>query len=136
MAANLAMTGTPSLADPHAPIRFSAVAGEAIVAGDACFIHSDGLVYQCDSTDHTTIANVSSFEGICLTAAVPGETVTLFGCGAKIYLTSTAQTIGTFWYVGDTEGVLYDALVATADTYLPVVKFITANVAEVVRAGV
>ena len=46
MAANLTMTGTPHLADPHAPIRFTAVAGEAFAAGDVGFIHTDGLAYN------------------------------------------------------------------------------------------
>jgi hypothetical protein len=136
MAADLTMTGSPRLADPHAPVRVTVVAGEAITAGDACFIHTDGKAYQCDSTDHTGIANVTKFDGISINAVTAGDPVTLFGIGAKIYLTSTDQTIGTFWYVGANEGVLYDTKVASADTYLPVVKFITANVAQVVRGGV
>jgi hypothetical protein len=134
--ADLGMTGTPCLADPHASARFTAIAGQAITAGYACFIHTDGLVYHCDATDHTTIADVSSFEGIAIAAATIGQPVTLFGVGSKIYLTATAKAIGTFWYIGNTEGVLSDVAVAAADTYFPVVKFITANVAEVVRAGV
>jgi hypothetical protein len=136
MAADLTMTGTPALADPHAPVRVSVVAGEAINAGDACFIHTDGKAYQCDSADHTGIANVSKFDGISINACSIGGTTTLFGVGAKIKLTDTAQTIGSFWYVGANQGVLYDTKVATADTYLPVVKFISATVAQVVRGGV
>lgn len=136
MAALLTYTGTPALADPHAPVRISVVAGEAITAGNACFIHTDGLAYQCDATDHTGIANVSKFDGIAVSACSIGAPITLFGVGAKIKITDTVQTIGTFWYVSNTQGQLYDAKVATADTYLPVVKFISATVAQVVRGGV
>jgi hypothetical protein len=131
----MTMTGSPRLADPHAPIRVSCTAGAVIEAGDACYIDSAGLAQLCiDSAE--TIANVSNYEGICLTAAAIGDTITLFGINSKIYMTSTAQTIGSFWFVSATAGKLGDALVSTADTYLPVGKMITAYVMEVVRAGV
>jgi hypothetical protein len=129
------MTGTPKLADAHAPVRFTAIAGAAIAIGDVCYVDASGLAQLAVSTA-VTIANVSKYEGICLTTAAAGEAVTLFGVGSKIYLTATDQTIGTFWYVSATAGKLYDTKVATADTYLPVVKMITANVGEIVRAGV
>jgi F0F1-type ATP synthase membrane subunit c/vacuolar-type H+-ATPase subunit K len=135
MAADLTRTGTPCLADPHAPIRVTVVAGAAIAAGQCCYIAATGLAALTDKTI-VTIANVSNFEGIALTAAAIGEPVTLFGLGAKIKITDTAQTIGTFWYISDTPGELYDAAVATADTYLPVGRFITTTVMEIVRAGV
>ena len=82
-----------------------------------------------------TIANLTSFEGICLSNAAAGEAVTLFGIGSKIYITATDQTIGTFWYVSASAGLLYDTKVATADTYYPVGKMITANVLEITRSG-
>jgi hypothetical protein len=134
MAANMTMTGTPKLADAHAPVRFTAIAGAAIAIGDLCYIDSGGLAQLAVSTQ-CTIANVTSYEGISLTVAAAGEAVTLFGIGSKIYLTATDQTIGTFWYVSATAGKLYDAKVATADTYYPVIKMITANVGEIVRSG-
>ena len=132
---NMTRTGTARLADPHAPVRFTAVAGEALAIGDACFIHSDGLAYQCDATDHVSIANVSAFEGICLSTCVAGQPVTLFGIGSKIWISDTSQTIASFWFVGNTQGTLSSAKVATSDTDKPVGKMITANVMEVVHSG-
>jgi hypothetical protein len=135
MAANLVMTGSVRQADAHAPVRFTAPAGEILTAGMAVFLHTDGTWHKAVSTA-TTIANVSKWYGIVVTPAAVGEPITAFGIGAKIYMTATAQTIGTFWYVSATAGALYDAAVATADTYLPCIKMITAHVAEVVRGGV
>jgi hypothetical protein len=135
MAADLARTGTAKLADAHAPNRYTAIAGAAIDIGQTCYVDSAGLAQLTDSSI-VTITDVSNFEGISLTKAAAGEAVTLFGLGAKIYITSTDQTIGTFWYISDTPGELYDAAVAAADTYFPVGKFVTANVIEIVRRGV
>lgn len=135
MAANLVLTGTPDLADPHAPVRFTALAGATLTAGDGVYLHTDGKFLPIDKMV-CTIANVSKWYGIVINAAAVGEPVTAFGIGAKIYLTATAQTIGTFWYVSASVGEFYDAKVASADTYLPCIKFITANVAEVVRGGI
>ena len=137
MAANMTMTGTPRLADAHAPVRFTAKNGTiALAAGDGVYLHTDGTWRPIDKTV-VTIANVSKWYGIVLRAAAIGEEgITAFGIGSKIWLTDTAHTIGSFWYVSATVGKLYDAAVATADTYLPCVKFITANVVEVVRGGI
>jgi hypothetical protein len=136
MAANMTMTGTPRLVDPHAPFRTTVVAGAAITAGDCCYvIVTTGKAALTDKTI-VTIANVSCFEGIAVEDAAAGEPVTLFGLGAKIWISDTDQVIGSFWYISDTPGKLYDAAVATADTYKPVGKMITANVLEVVRRGV
>ncbi len=133
MAADLTMTGTPRLAQGSS-VKVTVIAGEAINAGDSCFIHTDGLAYQCDSADHAS-GNISFFEGISVNAVSIGSPVTLWGIGSKIYMTDTVVTIGSFWYVGANEGVLYDTKVATSDTALPVGKFITAHVMEVVRGG-
>jgi hypothetical protein len=135
MAANITMTGTPRLADPHAPVRFTATAGTAMTAGDGVYIHTDGKFYPIDKTV-VTIANVSKWYGVIINTVVAGEAVTAFGIGAKIYMTDTVQTIGKFFYVSATVGKFYDAAVASADTYLPCLKFITAHVAEVVRGGI
>jgi hypothetical protein len=135
MSANMVMTGTPHLADPHAPVRFTAPAGVALAAGDVVYLDANGVWQKAVSTA-CTIANVSKFYGIVINAVSAGAPATAFGIGAKIYLTDTAQTIGTFWYVSASAGLLYTDRVATADTYLPVVKMITANVGEVVRGGI
>ena len=133
MAADLTMTGSPRLAQGSS-VRYSCVAGQALAAGDACFVHTDGKAYKCDSADHAS-GNISFFEGITVNAVSAGQPTTLFGIGSKIYMTDTVVTIGSFWYVGANEGVLYDTKVATSDTALPVGKFITAHVMEIVRGG-
>jgi hypothetical protein len=136
MAANLTMTGTPYLADPHAPVRFTAPAGSiAITAGMGVYLHTDGTFRPVDKTV-VTIANVSKWYGIVINNVSIGAPITAFGIGSKIYMTDTNVAIGSFWYVSATVGAFYDAAVATADTYLPCIKFITAHVAEVVRGGV
>jgi hypothetical protein len=133
---NMVMTGTPYLADPHAPFRYSCPAATALSAGDVCYVAvTTGAATKAVSTA-TTIANVSRYEGICLNAVSAGQPVTLFGLGAKIYISDTVQVIGSFWYVSDTAGLLKDTKQATADTYKPVGKMITAHVLEIVRRGV
>jgi hypothetical protein len=137
MAANLVMTGTPRLADAHAPVRFTAKNGTiALTAGDGVYLHTDGTWRPIDKTV-CTIATTSKWYGIVINGAAIGqEGVTAFGIGSKIWLTDTAQTPGSFWWVSATVGKFYDAAVAASDGPLPCIKFITANVAEVVRGGV
>jgi hypothetical protein len=134
MAADIACSNV-RLADAHAPVRFTATAGTALTAGQGVYLHTDGKFYPIDKTV-VTIANVSKWYGIIVTSASAGEPITAFGIGAKVYISDTSYTIGTFWYVSATVGKFYDAKVATADTYLPCLKFITAHVVEVVRGGV
>ena len=133
--ADMTMTGSPRLADPHAPIRFTCVAGVALSAGDLCYVDANGLAQKAISTQ-CTIATVSDFEGICIAATSAGASVTLFGLGAKVYISATVQTIGSFWFVSDTAGLLKDTKQAAADTYKPVGKMITAHVLEIVRPGI
>jgi hypothetical protein len=136
MAANMTMTGTPHLADVHAPVRFTAKVGTiAISPGDGVYLHTDGTWRPIDKTV-CTIATTSKWYGVCIQGGAIGEEgVTAFGIGAKIYMTSTAHTIGSFWWVSATVGKFYDAAVAASDGPLPCLKFITANVCEVVRGG-
>jgi hypothetical protein len=133
MAANMTMTGTPHLVKEGSSL-VTVVAGAAIAAGDMCYIDANGLAQLAVSTQ-CVIANVSNFQGCSINAAVVGDPVTLHGIGAQIYFTATAQTLNTLWYVSATAGKVYDAKVATADTTFPVLKMITAYVAEIVHPG-
>jgi len=135
MAADIALSTNVRLADAHAPVRFTAPAGEVLFAGAGVFLHTDGTWHLIDKTI-CTIANVSKWYGIVLNVAAIGDIVTAFSIGAKIHLSDAANAIGTFWYVSATPGKFYDAKVATADTYLPCIKMITAHVAQIVRGGV
>ena len=122
------------LADAHAPFRIAAIAGEAIADGSPCYIADTGLAMMCVSTA-VVIANVSAYDGVCISGAAIGNAVTLFGLGTKIFIADATLTIGTMWYVG-AAGVFNSAAVASADTYLPIAKAITTSVIEIVRGGI
>ena len=129
-------TVLPHLTDPHAPVRITIKAGAVFTGGQTAFIHTDGTAHLGDAAV-TGIANVSKFDGVVLNAAAIGEPVTLFGIGAKIYITDATLTIGNFYYVAATPGLFnIAAKVATADTYLPVAKCISAHEIMIVRGGI
>lgn len=132
---NMTMTGTPRLADPHAPVRYTCIAGVALAAGSVCYVDSAGKAQLADKAV-CTITTTSKYEGISIPAVSAGCPVTLFGLGAKIHISDTVQVIGSFWWVSDTAGLLKDTKQAATDTYLPVGKMITANILEIVRRGV
>lgn len=112
--ATLAKSGTPSLSSPLIPAnnKLSLLAGEAIAAGDACYIKSDGKIWRATGTAANAAAQV---DGFALAAASAGEAVTIawdvnlrYGAGmtpgAKYFLSATAgqlddaaTTGGTAW---------------------------------------
>ena len=95
--ADIAKSGTPSLCSvlPGQDKTISGLlAGEAIAAGDACYIKSDGKVWLSDGSAADALAKV---DGFAAKAAAVGEAVTLvfdvnfrYGAGmtpgARIYL--------------------------------------------------
>jgi hypothetical protein len=102
------------------------LAGEALSAGDAVFIHSDGKVYQADAADHkddltleagTTdpVLSISKFDGMVNEDYAVGEPVTIFGAGC-IFGYGSSLTPGAFYWVSGTQGALSDARVATNDS--------------------
>lgn len=106
--ADIAKSGTPSLASvlpPQSQTTSGLLAGEAIAAGDLCYIKSDGKIWKSTGAAANAAAEVI---GIAAQAASSGSPVTLFhdvtfhyGAGmtpgAKIYLS------------GATAGALADA---------------------------
>jgi hypothetical protein len=106
--ADIAKSGTPSLASvlpPQSQTTSGLLAGEAIAAGDLCYIKSDGKIWLSTGAAANAAAEVI---GIAAQAASSGAPVTLFhdvtfhyGAGmtpgAKIYLS------------GATAGALADA---------------------------
>jgi hypothetical protein len=135
MAANLTKSSNIRLADVHAPIRLTALAGETVADGSPVYLHTDGKFYKAVSSA-CTISNVSKFDGVCVKGAASGEPLTAFGIGTKIYIADSGLTIGSFWFVSATAGALYDTAVASADTYLPVAEAISATTIEIVRGGI
>jgi hypothetical protein len=135
MSANITKSSVIDLADVHAPIRVTVEAGETIADGSPVFIHTDGKAYKAVSTE-CTISNVTKYDGMVIRGNSIGNPVTLFGVGTKIKIADATLTIGAFYFVSATAGALYDAKVASADTYFPVCKAITSSVVEVVRTGI
>lgn len=131
MSANITKSSNVRLADIHAPLRLTALAGEVIADGSPVFLHTDGTFHKAVSTS-VGIANLSKFDGIVVSGATAaGLPCTAFGVGAKIHIAEGTLTIGQFVYVSATAGALYDAKVATADG--PVAKAITTSDIEVIR---
>jgi hypothetical protein len=118
----IAKSGTPSLSSvlPGQDKTISGLlAGEAIAAGDACYIKSDGKIWKSDGTSANAAAKV---DGFALRAAAVNEAVTLvfdvnirYGAGmtpgARIYLFTTAGLIGDGATTGGTApiGFVVDA---------------------------
>lgn len=106
--ATLAKSGTPSLATLTPPascqIGSGMLAGEAIAAGDVCYIKSDGLVWRSNGTAATAPAKA---DGIAAKAASVGEAVTLFRNVDMHY--GAGLTPGAGYFVSATAGQLDDA---------------------------
>lgn len=97
--AEINKSGTPSLATLTTQVNSLAglLAGEAIAAGDACYIHTDGKAYKATGAAANAAAKVRGFA--CQAAAI-GEAVTLawdvrfrYGAGltpgANVFLSGT-----------------------------------------------
>ncbi|MEO5859171.1 MAG: hypothetical protein ABIR33_09510 [Pyrinomonadaceae bacterium] len=118
----IAKSGTPSLSSvlPGQDKTISGLlAGEAIAAGDACYIASTGLVMKSIGTSANAAAKV---DGFAACDAPVGEAVTLvfdvnfrYGAGmtpgARIYLMTTAGLISDAATTGGTApiGFVVDA---------------------------
>src|SRR5690348_13527425 len=109
----IAKSGTPSLSSPT-PSRENTIAGllagEAIAAGDVCYIASDGTAMRSNGTAATAPAVGL---GIAGGAAAAGESVTLFRRAHFHY--GSGLTPGAPYYVGATAGRL-DTAATTGGT--------------------
>ncbi len=101
----VAKSGIPSLStvmpQQSNVIASGSKAGEAIAAGDACYIAATGLVWRCiGDTEASAVAH-----GLAARKAVAGEAVTLFR-GVEFHYGS-GLTPGTAYYLSDSdEGAL------------------------------
>lgn len=106
--ATLAKSGTPSLATrtpgPEHSLPSGFYAGEAIAAGDPCYIKSDGKIWLSNGTSANAAAAV---DGFAAQAYAVGDPVTLFWGVNFNY--GAAMTPGTPYYLGTTAGTLSDA---------------------------
>jgi hypothetical protein len=122
------------------------IAGEALTAGDAVFIHSDGKAYQADAADHkdtlttdddnagtdTTTWDTSKFDGFVVADYAVGEgSVTVWGRNSIITKYAAGMTPGAFYWISGTQGSLSDARIAAYD--VAVAKAISATDILVLR---
>ena len=103
----IAKSGTPSLASPlptGGDLIRGLKAGEAIAAGDVCYIASGGTVMRSNGTS----ANAAAVGfGIAAGDAASGEAITLYRNVSFHY--GSGLTPGAPYYVGATAGRLDDA---------------------------
>jgi hypothetical protein len=116
--AAFAKTIVPSLATklPCNAHRLTLPAGEAIAAGDPCYIKSDGAIWRSNGTAATAPAKV---DGWATLPALAGSPVTIYWNCHLSYGPSTA-TVGARLYVSATLGQLDTA--ATTGGTAPVAK--------------
>lgn len=119
----ISKSGTPSLSSVQPPqntvVGSGMKAGEAIAAGDLCYIASDGDANLCDSDALAT----ARADGIAVRAAANGEPVTLMRYVELHY--GSGLTPGTLLYVGGTAGRLDSA--ANAFGSVPVALVVDAT---------
>ncbi|MGK2898626.1 MAG: hypothetical protein ACSLE9_08045 [Burkholderiaceae bacterium] len=105
--ANVTKVGTPSLSSVLPPQNdqiAGLLAGEAILAGDLCYIKSDGKVWKSDGSAVAAAANV---DGMALRAAAVGEAVTLvFNVNVRY---GSGLTPGARYYLSTDAGLIADA---------------------------
>lgn len=109
----ISKSGTPSLASPvpsGGDLIRGLLTGEAVAAGDICYIASDGTIMRSNGTAAT--APAVGF-GIAAGAAASGEACTLYRNVSFHY--GSGLTPGAAYYVGATAGRL-DTAATTGGT--------------------
>jgi hypothetical protein len=115
--ADIAKSGTPSLSTlmPNSDQQLTLPCGEAIAAGDACYVKSDGKIWRSTGTAANAAAKV---RGYALTAKAVGEAVTIawdirmnyasgMTPGIDIFLSATAGAIADAATTGGTAPIGY-----------------------------
>lgn len=127
--ANLAKSGTPSLSslNPPASNFLTLIAGEAIAAGDACYVKSDGKIWLSDGSAADALAVV---DGFAQAAAAANEPVTI-GWGVRMKY-AAGMTPGTPYYLSTDPGALSDA--ATTGGTKVIARAVDATRLEVTRS--
>lgn len=105
--AAVSKSGTPSLATvlPPAANKLTLIAGEAIAAGDACYVKSDGKLWLSTGAAANAAAVV---DGFALSAAAAGEAVTV-AHGVRLEYGSGLTPGAGYYLSGTTAGGLVDA---------------------------
>lgn len=103
----ISKSGTVSLASVAVPESNKITglkAGEAIAAGDICYVKSDGKVWRSNGTSANAAAKV---RGIALSAAATGEACSLYHGVVVRY--GASMTPGADLYASATAGAIDDA---------------------------
>ena len=128
--ATIAKSGTPSLASqtpPQTQQLAGLKAGEAIAAGDACYIKSDGKVWRSTGA---AVAAAAKVRGFAAEACAVGEAVTLYWDVEIRY--GAGLTPGADYFLSVTAGALDDA--ATTGGTAPVAYAVDATRVAVMRS--
>lgn len=129
--AAVAKSGTPSLAStlpPQSQQIAGLKAGEALVAGDACYIASTGLVMKSTGAAANAAAAV---RGYAAESCALGEAVTLFFSVNFHY--GSGLTPGTPYYLSGTTAGGLDTVASTGGT-LPVAFAVDASRIHVMQS--
>lgn len=116
--------GIPSLATTLPPPNnqlSGLVAGEAIAAGDACYIKSDGKIWLATGAAAAAAAKV---KGFAATSAAVGQGVTLFWGVNFAY--GTALTPGALYYLSGSVAGGLDTVASTGGT-VPIAQAVDAT---------
>jgi hypothetical protein len=129
--AAVSKSGTPSITTAAPPTNCSLsglFTGEAIAAGDACYIKtSDGKIYKSDGTAANAAAVV---DGFAPEAAASGDALTLYWNVRFAYGASLSP--GSFVYLATTAGALDTA--ATTGGTVPVGRVVDATRIDLFRS--
>lgn len=124
-------TGTISYSVAKYGFSQACEAGEALTAGFACVIKSDGKAYHAGTTVQTGTMQVG-FDGFVMRDYASGDAVTLVGQGSLIMLDGDATlNEGSDLYISATAGRVGDNKVAGVD--LPVARVVTTSSIRVLR---
>ena len=103
--ADITRTGTPSLASrtPPQTAVINTMAGEALLAGDICYLGTAGTAFKSNGTAANAAAKV---RGICFHDAALGEAVSLYHDVAVRY--GAGMVIGTNIFASGAAGNISD----------------------------
>lgn len=121
--------GVDAISASRALILTGLIAGEALLAGDAVYIKSDGKVYQAVSTALDLLGD-AAFDGMVNSAYAAGDAVTVFGQGT-IMSYGASLTPGALYFVSAAAGKLSDAAIVVGD--IQICKAISASEIVVLR---
>lgn len=99
-------TCSPDGSNPWLPQVADKVAGEALEAGHAVYLKSDGKWWKADGTAATAPAK---FRGVVAKAASANCPITVLGPGWRIGGYAAGMTVGASYFVSTTAGALADA---------------------------